>query len=61
MNNPNIKTSYETLDYLATKSQVFELVRDDVKAKDQRIAELEGMVMELTIALSLVAGGGTNV
>ena len=61
MDNPNIETTYETLDYLASKSMVFTKVRDEIRSKDTRIAELEGMVMELTMALALVAGGGADV
>lgn len=61
MDNPNIETTYETLDYLASKSMVFTKIRDEIKSKDARIADLEGMVMELTMALALVVGGGADV
>lgn len=57
MTNTNIKTSYEILDYLAEKSDLFKMIRDDFKSKDERIQLLEGTVMELTEALALIANG----
>lgn len=57
MSDINIRTAYETLEYLATKSAVFAQIRDEVKFKNQKIEELEGMIMELTMALAIVAGG----
>lgn len=60
-----IYNAYEILDKLAEKSNIFKMIRDDVKAKDERIAALEasknmleGAIMELTMALAEIGKGG---
>lgn len=60
----DILTAYETLDKLAEKSEMFKIIREEIRVKDEKIngletknTTLEGAIMELTIILSTMTGG----
>lgn len=47
----DVKSVYETIDFLAGKSKLFEKIGDELKAKDTKIKELENAIVELSVAM----------
>lgn len=47
----NVKSVYETIDFLAGKSKLFEKIGEELKSKDEKVKELEDAIVEITIML----------
>ena len=47
----NVKSVYETIDFLAGKSKLFEKIGEELRSKDEKVKELEDAIVEITIML----------